>query len=126
MSESGIGARVRRKEDKRFITGRGNYTDDINRPGQAHAVFLRSPHAHAKIIAIDTKAAMAAGAVAVLTGKDVADAGINGLPCGWLIHNKDGSPMKEPAHPVIALDRVRHVGDIVAMVIAESKNQAKA
>ena len=125
MNENGIGARVRRKEDKRFITGRGNYTDDINRHGQTHAVFLRSPHAHARIVSIDTKAAMAAGAVAVLTGKDVADAGINGLPCGWLIHNKDGSPMKEPGHPVIALDRVRHVGDIVAMVIAESKNQAK-
>jgi aerobic carbon-monoxide dehydrogenase large subunit len=125
MTGSGIGARVRRKEDKRFITGRGNYTDDINRHGQTHAVFLRSPHAHARIVSVDTKAAMAAGAVAVLTGKDVADAGINGLPCGWLIHNKDGSPMKEPVHPVIAFDRVRHVGDIIAMVIAETKNKAR-
>ena len=125
MNESGIGARVRRKEDLRFITGRGNYTDDINRHGQTHAIFLRSPHAHARIVSVNGKAALEAGAIAVLTGKDVAEAGINGLPCGWLIHSKDGSPMKEPAHPVIALDRVRHVGDIVAMVIAETKNQAK-
>jgi len=125
MNESGIGARVRRKEDLRFITGRGTYTDDINRPGQTYAVFLRSPHAHAKIVSIDAKPALDAGAVAVLTGDDVAKAGINGLPCGWLIHNKDGSPMKEPPHPIIAQGKVRHVGDIVAMVIANSKNEAR-
>src|SRR5579872_2468359 len=93
----GIGASVRRKEDLRFISGRGNYTDDINRPGQLHAVFKRSDRPHARITAIDTRAAKAApGVVAVYTGEDTAKLG--GLPCGWQIHSKDGSPMAEPRH----------------------------
>ncbi len=123
MSADGIGAAVRRKEDARFLTGRGNYTDDINRPGQLYAYILRSPHAHAELGAIDTaKAKRAPGVVAVFTGADY-DKG--GLPCGWQIHSKDGSPMVEPPHPVLAQGRVRHVGDPVAIVIAESRNQAK-
>jgi carbon-monoxide dehydrogenase large subunit len=120
----GIGASVRRKEDFRFLQGRGHYVDDINRPGQAHAVLLRSPHAHATINAIDTAAARAMpGVVAIFTGADLA--AIGGLPCGWQIHNKDGTPMAEPKHPVLAEGKVRHVGDPVAVVIAETRSQAR-
>src|SRR5262249_25872648 len=115
-----------RKEDFRFITGQGTYTDDINRPGQLYAYILRSPHAHAKIRKVDASAAAKApGVVAVFTGKDLAADNVAGLPCGWQIHSKDGSPMKEPAHPALVLDRVRHVGDHVALVIAETKSQAR-
>ncbi len=125
MTDQGIGAAVRRKEDPRFLTGRGRYTDDINRPGQTYAVIVRSSEAHASIGGIDSSAATAApGVVAVLTGADLE--GVGGLPCGWAIHSKDGSPMVEPPHPVLATERVRHVGDPVAMVIAETKAQAKA
>ena len=124
MSETGIGARVKRVEDFRFLTGKGNYTDDINRPGQTYAYILRSPHAHAKINRVDTAAAKsAAGVVAVFTGANVAEVG--GLPCGWQIHSKDGSPMAEPKHPLMVADKVRHVGDQVAVVIAETYDQAK-
>jgi carbon-monoxide dehydrogenase large subunit len=126
MSDEGIGVAVRRKEDARFLTGRGTYTDDINRPGQLHVYILRSPHAHAEIGGLDvTKAKQAAGVVAIFTGADLAADNVGGLPCGWLIKNKDGSPMVEPPHPVLAQGRVRHVGDPVAVVIAESRNQAK-
>ncbi|HLZ64923.1 MAG TPA: xanthine dehydrogenase family protein molybdopterin-binding subunit [Aliidongia sp.] len=122
----GIGAAVRRKEDFRFLTGQGHYTDDINRPGQTHAYLLRSPHAHASLGAIDTAAALAApGVVAVFTGADLAAAGVGGLPCGWLITDKHGKPMVEPPHPVLAQGKVRHVGDPVAVVIAETRDQAK-
>jgi aerobic carbon-monoxide dehydrogenase large subunit len=121
-----IGTPVRRREDYRFITGQGTYTDDINRPGQLHAYILRSPHANARITGIDTSSAAAApGVVAVYTGKDMAADGIGGLPCGWQIHSKDGSPMVEPPHPPLVTDRVRHVGDQVAVVIAESLAQAR-
>ena len=120
----GIGASVRRKEDLRFISGRGNYTDDINRPGQLHAVIKRSDRPHARIVSIDTAAAKASpGVVAVFTGADLA--GIGGLPCGWQIHSKDGSPMVEPKHPVLAEGKVRHVGDPIAVVIADTKQQAR-
>ena len=120
----GIGASVKRKEDLRFLSGRGQYTDDINRPGQTYAAILRSPHAHARIAAIDTAAAAAMpGVVAVFTGADMPDLG--GIPCGWQIHNKDGSPMAEPMHPVLAVGKVRFVGDAVAAVIAETRAQAR-
>jgi carbon-monoxide dehydrogenase large subunit len=126
MGFEGIGASVRRKEDARFLNGRGNYTDDINRPNQLHAYVKRSDRPHAKINGIDiTAAAKAPGVVAVFTGADMAAENIGGLPCGWQIHNKDGSPMAEPPHPVIATGKVRHVGDPVAVVIAETKQQAK-
>ena len=126
MTETGIGASVLRKEDQRFLTGKGTFTDDVNRPGQTHAYILRSPHAHANIKGINTgAAAKAPGVVAVFTGEDTAADGVGGLPCGWQIHNKDGSPMAEPAHPVLASDKVRHVGDPVAVVIAETLGQAK-
>jgi carbon-monoxide dehydrogenase large subunit len=126
MAENGIGAAVRRKEDYRFITGGGQYTDDINRPQQVYAYIVRSPLAHAKIRSIDKSAAeSAAGVVAVLTGSDMADDGVGGLPCGWGISSKDGSPMVEPAHPPLALDVVRYVGDQVAVVIARSRASAR-
>jgi carbon-monoxide dehydrogenase large subunit len=120
-----IGKSVERKEDYRFLTGAGQYTDDVAMPGQTYAYFLRSPHAHAKIKKIDTAAAKKApGVLDVITGKDVAAVG--GLPCGWLITSIDGTPMKEPKHPIIAESKVMHVGDQVALVIAETLAQAKA
>jgi len=126
MTDTGIGASVRRREDYRFLTGKGQYTDDLNRPHQTYAYVLRSPHAHAEIKGIKTdKARKASGVVAVFTGADMAADQVGGLPCGWLVHSKDGSPMVEPPHPVIAVDRVRHVGDPVAVVVAESLGQAK-
>jgi len=126
MNARMIGDPVRRKEDLRFLTGKGHYTDDINRPGQVYAVFVRSPHAHATIKNIDTKrAAGASGVVAVYTGADLIKAGLGTLPCGWGVKNKDGSPMAEPPHPVLASGKVRHVGDPVAVVIADSKAAAE-
>ena len=117
----GIGASVRRKEDLRFLSGRGQYTDDINRPGQTHAYMLRSPHAHAAIRSIDLAVAKSMpGVLAIFTGADLAAENIGGIPCGWQIHNKDGSPMAEPMHPALAIGKVRHVGDQVAVVIAET------
>ena len=126
LSASPIGQSLRRREDERFLTGRGQYTDDVVLPGQTYACFLRSPHAHARIVSIDTAAARAMpGVVAIFTGRDVAESKIGGLPCGWLIHSRDGSPMKEPPHPIIAADKVLHVGDQVALVVAETALQAK-
>ena len=126
MAENGIGVAVRRKEDRRFLTGKGRYTDDINRPGQLYACMIRSPEAHASISAVDAaEAASAPGVVAVFTGADMAADGVGGVPCGWGITNKDGTPMVEPGHPALAVGRVRHVGDIVAVVVAETKTQAK-
>ena len=126
MSATGIGAAVRRKEDFRFITGKGQYTDDVTRPGQTYIHFIRSPHAHAKIKSIDSSAAKGMpGVVAVLTGKELADDKIGNLICGWAITSKDGTPMKMSAHPAIAADKANHVGDAVAVVIAETLDQAE-
>ena len=126
MSNSPIGKSVLRREDRRFLTGAGQYTDDVVLPGQTHGVFVRSPYAHARIKSIAVDAAKKApGVVAIFTGADLADAKVGGLPCGWLIHSKDGTPMKEPAHPVLAQGKVRHVGDQVALVVAETQWQAK-
>ncbi len=127
MTTNGIGARTTRREDQRFITGRGRYTDDITLPRQTYASFVRSSHAHATIDKIDvTQARKAPGVIAVYTGEDVKADGVGGLICGWMIHSKDGSPMKAGPHPVLALDKVRYVGDHVAMVIAESLAEAQA
>src|ERR1700738_4724630 len=126
MSATGIGAAVRRKEDHRFITGKGHYTDDINRPGQGYAFFVRSPHAHATIKSIDTKTASGMpGVLAVLTGAELSADKIGNLICGWMIHSKDGSPMKMAPHPALASGKACHVGDPVAVVIAETLAQAK-
>jgi carbon-monoxide dehydrogenase large subunit len=124
--QSLIGQSLKRREDERFLTGAGQYTDDVALAGQSHGAFLRSPYAHARIRSIDTaNAAQAPGVLRIFTGADLAEAKVNGLPCGWLIHSKDGSPMKEPAHPVLAQGKVRHVGDQVALVVAETAMQAK-
>ena len=126
MASDGIGQRVLRKEDLRFITGRGRYTDDISRPGQVHAYFVRSPHAHAKIQGINKSQALAApGVLAVLDGDDVKSAGWGGLICGWMVRSKDGSDMKVGPHPILAQDKARYVGDHVACVVAESYHQAR-
>jgi carbon-monoxide dehydrogenase large subunit len=126
MNATGIGAAVRRKEDFRFITGKGQYTDDISRPGQTHIHFLRSPHAHAKIKSIDATAAKGMpGVLAVLSGEDLAADKIGSLICGWMIHSKDGSPMKMAPHPAIAHRKACYVGDPVAVVIAETLDQAE-
>ncbi|MES2635208.1 MAG: xanthine dehydrogenase family protein molybdopterin-binding subunit [Pseudomonadota bacterium] len=120
-----IGESVRRKEDYRFLTGSGQYTDDINLANQRYAVFVRSPHAHATINSIDTTAASAMpGVTRIFTGKDL-EGKMGGLPCGWLITSTDGTPMKEPPHPVLALGKVRYVGDHVAMVVADTLDQAR-
>src|SRR6266516_1510685 len=126
MSATGIGATVRRKEDLRFITGKGHYTADVNRPGQTLACFVRSPHAHARLKRIDTEeAAGMPGVLAVLTGAELAADKIGNLICGWMIHSKDGSPMKMAPHPALASGKACHVGDPVAVVIAETLAQAK-
>ena len=126
MGMEGIGARVTRKEDKRFITGGGRYVDDMVVPGMKHAAFVRSPHAHADIKKIDIKAAEAMpGVIAVLTGKQIKADGIGNLICGWMIHSKDGTPMKMGAWSPLAVDRVRYVGDAVVIVVAETKGQAR-
>ena len=120
-----IGQSVERKEDYRFVTGAGQYTDDIVLPRQTYAAFVRSPHAHANLRSLDTAAARAApGVLGVYTAKDLANVG--GVPCGWLIHSIDGTPMKEPKHPILAEDKVHHVGDPIALIVAESAREAKA
>jgi carbon-monoxide dehydrogenase large subunit len=119
-----IGESIKRVEDHRFITGTGEYTDDIVLPRMTHAYILRSHLAHAKIKSVDTKAAKSAdGVVAVFTGEDVAH--INGIPTGWQVNFTDGEVMREPKHPLLVKEKALHVGDGVAIVIAESKEQAR-
>jgi aerobic carbon-monoxide dehydrogenase large subunit len=123
---TGIGASVLRKEDARFLAGRGTYVADIERPNMAFGAFVRSPHAHARIKAIDlTGALRLPGVVAVLTGDDLERAGVGGIPCGWCVTGKGGVPMKEPSHPALARGKVRHVGDPVAFVIADTLVDAR-
>ncbi len=122
--DHGIGASTKRREDVRFLTGRGNYTDDIAVAGQAHAVFVRSQVAHGRIRSVDTRVAAAMpGVLAVFTGEDFKDVG--GNPAGWLIKSRDGTPMREPKRPVLAHGKVRHVGDAYAAVVAETLAQAR-
>jgi carbon-monoxide dehydrogenase large subunit len=126
MGIEGIGARVARKEDKRFITGAGRYVDDFVLPGMKHAAFVRSPHAHGDITGIDVEAAKAMpGVIGVLTGRELKTDGIGNLICGWMIHSKDGTPMKMGAWSPLAVDRVRYVGDAVAIVVADTKGHAR-
>ena len=126
MSATGIGASVKRKEDIRFITGKGHYVDDINRPGQAYAYFLRSPHAHATIDKIDASAALKSpGVVAIFTGDDIVADKVGGPSAAVTIHSKDGSPMKAGAYPALAQGKARYVGDPVAVVIADTYAQAR-
>ncbi|MDP2732699.1 MAG: molybdopterin-dependent oxidoreductase, partial [Hoeflea sp.] len=126
MGMEGIGARVARKEDKRFITGKGRYTDDMVAPGMKHAHFVRSPHAHARIRGIDSAAAeKMPGVIAVLAGDELAADAIGSLICGWMIHSKDGSPMNMGDWRPLAQTKVRYVGDAVAIVVADTKAQAR-
>jgi carbon-monoxide dehydrogenase large subunit len=126
MKQFGIGQPVRRVEDRRFITGSGAYLDDLSLPRQAWAYMLRSPHAHARIRGIDIAAAIGApGVLAVYTGEDLARDEIGTIPCLSALTNRDGSPCVMPPHPAIARDRVRHVGDTVALVVAESLAAAR-
>ena len=122
--DHGIGASPKRREDVRFLTGAGNYTDDINVYGQTYVYFLRSDVAHGKINKIDTSAAAdMPGVVRIFTGADFE--GVGGLPCGWQVTDKHDQPMKEPAHPVLAQGKVRHVGDPIAAIVAESLEEAR-
>jgi aerobic carbon-monoxide dehydrogenase large subunit len=122
----GAGQPVRRLEDDRLVTGKGEYADDTTLPGTAHAVMLRSPHAHAKILSIDTaEAAGAPGVLAVYTHKDIDAAGLKPLPCVAVMPHKDGSPMVVPPRHALAKDRVCHLGVPVAMVVAETAAQAR-
>ena len=126
MGSSSIGSRVERKEDKKFLTGRGRYTADINFANQTYAYFVRSPHARAAISKVDiSKASKAPGVIKILTGADLAKDKIGGLIAGWKIVSQDGSDMKVPPHPPLANNTVNYVGDHVAVVIAETLNQAK-
>jgi carbon-monoxide dehydrogenase large subunit len=116
-----FGAKIRRREDPRLITGTATYTDDLTLPGLCYAVFVRSPHAHARIRRVDTaRAASAPGVISILTGADI-EGTVNPIPCAWLVPN---SNLKTPAHPAIARDRVRYVGDAVAVVVAETRGAA--
>ncbi|WP_375256905.1 xanthine dehydrogenase family protein molybdopterin-binding subunit [Citreimonas sp.] len=122
--DHGIGASHKRREDVRFLTGTGQYTDDINVAGQAYVHFLRSDVAHGRINGIDTaEAEKMPGVVRIFTGKDFE--GVGGLPCGWQVTDKHGQPMKEPGHPVLAQGKVRHVGDPIAAVVADSLEEAR-
>jgi len=120
----GIGEAVKRREDTRFLTGNGKYTDDMNRPGQAYVHFIRSEIAHGTINGINSAAAEGVpGVLKVFTAADFSEAG--GVPCGWQIHNTDGTPMAEPKHPILAEGKVRHVGDPICAVVADTLDQAR-
>ncbi len=122
--DSGIGASPKRREDIRFLTGAGNYTDDINVNGQAYVHFLRSDVAHATINKIDTSDAESMpGVVRIFTGADFE--GVGTIPCGWQVTDRHGEPMQEPPHPILAQGKVRHVGDPIAAVVADSAEQAR-
>src|SRR5579859_1223927 len=133
VSKTGIGQPVRRREDLRLVTGRGRFSDDVNLPGHAHAVFVRSPHAHALIRGLETAAAKAApGVLAVLTSVEIGEDGLNPLPhianshpADIRITNRDGSPVVRPQQPPLIFPEICHVGEIVAMVVAESVAAAK-
>lgn len=122
--DGGIGASTKRREDVRFLTGAGNYTDDINVHGQSYVYFLRSDMAHGRINGLEsTDAAAMPGVVRIFTGADFE--GVGGIPCGWQVTDKHGEVMQEPGHPVIAQGKVRYVGEIVAAVVADTLEQAR-
>ncbi|MDX1540329.1 MAG: xanthine dehydrogenase family protein molybdopterin-binding subunit [Geminicoccaceae bacterium] len=126
MAKFGIGQPIRRVEDQRFVTGHGQYTDDIKRDDEVFGFVLRSPEAHARIRGIDLGAAQSAqGVLAIFTGADIEASGGNQLPCLVPLKNHDGSSRADVLRPVLATDRVRHVGDNVAFVVAETLAQAR-
>ena len=125
MAKFGFSQSVRRVEDDRFLRGMGQYSDDINRPGQTHGVVVRSPHAHARITRVDTSAAAAApGVVGIVTGRNLADAGVGGVLVALSVDNVDGTTTAQPERPILCTDVVRYVGDGVAFVVAETQAQA--
>jgi carbon-monoxide dehydrogenase large subunit len=127
MNRFGIGQPVRRVEDQRFLTGRSRYVDDIELARQVYAVVLMSPHAHARIRAIDTKAASAApGVLLVLTGADMKSEKLGGLPPAFMPEDMGGPKGYRTSRPLLAADRVRHVGDRVAFVVAQTVDQARS
>jgi carbon-monoxide dehydrogenase large subunit len=115
-----FGASVKRREDPRLLTGRGRFTDDIQLPGTVYAVFVRSPYAHARIKNVDVSKALQAGAIAALSGKDL-EGKVGPVPCAWVITNAD---IKVPKYTPLAVDKVRYVGDPVAVVVAETPEKA--
>jgi carbon-monoxide dehydrogenase large subunit len=123
MATKIFGSGIKRREDPRLITGQAQYTDDFELPRMAHAVMVRSPHAHANIKSVNTEAAAAMpGVLGVFTGQDMADEGYGNVPCAWIVPD---SGCKTPGHPSIARDKVRYVGDAVAVVVAENDYQAR-
>src|SRR5206468_7862101 len=126
-----IGASVKRREDFRLLTGQGRYADDVQAPGQAHAAFVRSPHAHADVVAVDAAPAGAiAGVLDVFTGRDLVADGVGAIPTliaerGGGIRSRDGSPFAEPTWYPLATDRVRHVGEPLAIVVATTPAAAR-
>src|SRR5262245_43897967 len=126
LQKFGIGQPVRRTEDPKLVRGEGRYTDDVNMPGQAYAVMLRSGHAHGIIRNIDAAAARGMpGVLAIYTGADLTSAGYGGLKCLPPLKSRDGAPMKKPFRPALPTDKVRFVGDPIACVVAETVAQAK-
>ena len=126
MAKFGIGQPVTRFEDPRLLRGQGHFINDVNLPGQAHAVILRSPHAHARIVRIDAAAALAsAGVLAVFTEADLAADGLGTMRVNLQRKRPDGSPLFYSPHPGLARGHVRYVGDPVAMIVAETANQAR-
>jgi len=120
--DNAISGSMKRREDARFLKGRGRYTDDMNRPNQTYAYILRSYSAHATLNNVDTEAASSApGVVRVFTGKDIEEAGLGGVPCGWEITDKHGNPMKEPAHPILAAVRARSMSMSAMATVAPSR-----
>ncbi|NAS11584.1 xanthine dehydrogenase family protein molybdopterin-binding subunit [Poritiphilus flavus] len=119
-----VGKPIKRREDARFLKGAGKYTDDLKLHGMTQLAFVRSPFAHAKILSVDTsKALQAKGVVAVYTAAD--GCGEFGVPCGWQVDFKNGETMREPVHPLLAKDKIRHVGEAVAAVVAETLEEAR-
>ena len=126
MERYGVGQPVRRKEDQRFLTGAGRFIDDVSMPGMAHLVILRSPHSHAHIESIETRAAAASpGVLAVLTGADWIADGLGGIPTRTPAKNSDGTPIPTPERQGLVATRARFVGDAVAAVVAESSDAAR-
>lgn len=122
--ETYIGKPIKRREDARFLKGAGKYTDDIKLPKMTHTAFVRSPYAHAKILSVDTsEAKKAEGVVAVYTGSD--GCGDYGVPCGWQVDFKNGETMREPKHPLLVKDKIKHLGEAVAIIVAETLEQAR-
>jgi len=124
MTTNYVGKSIKRREDNRFLTGKGKYTDDIKLPGMCFAAFVRSPYAHAKIINIDLEeASNLEGVLAIYTGED--ECATYSVPCGWQVDFKNGDTMKEPPHPLLAKGKALHVGENVAVIIAESLQIAR-